>query len=236
MGCSLERAYQNGHTVNDIILRPGGYELSVKTILCAGFGKHERILDLGCGQGAGTRLLQQLGCVPIGLDPISDSLMHARVAAPNLMLTAGTAHQLPFANAAFDGILAECSLSLAGYRHEVLSECLRVLRPGGKLAITDMYARQQLESLISMPTCLSGMTGASHIRSQLADAGFLIEHWEDLSYVLKNMLAQLMFSMPDNACSREAEHLSLLNALKSCRPGYFMLIATKSARELDHVR
>jgi len=229
MGCSLERAYQNGQVGHDNTLRPGGYELSVKTILCAGFSQHQRVLDLGCGQGAGTRLLQQLGCVPIGLDPLSDSLLHARSRSPNLMLTAGTARQLPFANASFDGVLAECSLSLAGYCSEVLSECHRVLRPGGKLAITDIYARVQAESPVNMPTCLSGMTSASNIRSQLVDAGFLIEHWEDFSYLLKSVLAQLMFSMPDTASSEDSP--SLLATLKSCRPGYFMLVASKSARE-----
>ncbi|WP_083917698.1 DVU_1556 family methyltransferase [Uliginosibacterium gangwonense] len=228
MGCSLERAYQSGHTENDIELRPGGDELSVKTILRAGFAQNERILDLGCGKGAGTRLLRQLGCAPVGLDPISDCLLHAKSSIPDLALIVGAAHQLPLVNDSFDGILAECSLSLAGYRAEVLSECHRVLRPGAKLAITDMYARLTHPAPITYPSCLSGITTAPSIRAALEDAGFSIEHWEDQSCVLKNVLAQLIFEAPKS--NSEGENSTLLAALKNCRPGYFMLIATKTAR------
>ncbi|MBI5784423.1 MAG: class I SAM-dependent methyltransferase [Rhodocyclales bacterium] len=222
MLCALEHPYQAGRHDDDAPLRPGGSALTLRTLRSAGFAHGERILDLGCGVGAGSRLLRRHGCTPIGLD-----LAPGR---SNRTAVAGNIGDLPFADGAFDGLLAECSLSLAGYTAKTLTECRRVLRPGGKIAITDIFARAEGRPDAALPGCLAGIATRADILAALAAAGFAVQRWEDHSGVLKSLLAQLIFSGRDAEALWSGDGAAHTAALRACRPGYFLLIATQSAR------
>lgn len=212
-------------------LRPGGNELTRRAVDCAGFAAGTDILDLGCGSGAGSRLLRRHGCRAIALDHSHPALMTASQRLSGLEGIAADACRLPLADASVDGILAECSLSLAGYDSAALAECQRVLRPGGRLAITDVYARDPAAYPVPESAgCLGHLAGRDAILAALARTGFRIERWEDHSALLKRFIAQLIM----NCGSTDAlwgGNLELGEKLRQQRPGYFLLIAAKTAGE-----
>ena len=229
MDCAIVHPYRSGHfgCSNDEPLRPGGLELTRLAMQYAGFAEGDRILDLGCGEGAGTQLLRHHGCNAIGLDTLPASLAAAAERLPGLPLIYASARYLPFADASLNGILAECSLSLVERRDEVLAECHRVLRCGSRLAITDVYARNIVSPDQPQSACLAGMAPQKEIMAGLAGAGFRVERWEDHSQVLKAFMARLIFEC-DSADALWTDDAETLNtALKQHRPGYFLLIAIK---------
>jgi ubiquinone/menaquinone biosynthesis C-methylase UbiE len=148
-------------------------------------------------------------------------------------LLAASADQLPLADASLDGILAECSLSLTDYAEAALAECQRTLRCGGRLAITDMFAREAGTGS-ELPACLGNLHTRDEILARLVSAGFQVERWEDHSAVLKTFMARLIFAsgspdalwgdVPSQTAARYGE------ALRQRRPGYFLLVASKTIR------
>ena len=228
MGCALEHPYQAGRHDDGAPLRPGGSELTARALNLAGFATGERVLDLGCGVGVATRLLQRHGCTAIGLDLALKRLSLARRDEPALAMVAGDAAQLPFAAESLDGILAECSLSLIGYSPATLAECQRVLRRGGRLAVTDLYTRADNGQRPALPGCLGGMAARAGILAALADAGFIVECWEDHSDRLKSFVAQLIFAGSGAEALWSGDGPDYAAALRASRPGYFLLVARKN--------
>ena len=227
MDCVLEHPFETGRFDDGDALRPGGLELTVRAMQCAGFTAGMRVLDLGCGGGAGTALLHRHGCEVIGLDLSPARLADACRESPAV---GGDARRLPFADESMDGILAECSLSLAGYDAGTLTECRRVLRPGGRLAITDVYARHGDTDPTPLPGCLAGLAPRADILAALAEAGVAIPRWEDPSDVQKVFLAQLIFSGRGAGALWTGDGSAYTAALRAQRPGYFLLVAGKPTR------
>jgi arsenite methyltransferase len=230
MDCALEHPYQRGRHDDGEPLRPGGSELTLRALQCAGFTTGERVLDLGCGVGVATQLLHRHGCTALGIDVAAPRLALARRNEPALAMVAGDARRLPFADASLDGILAECALSLIGYTAEMLTECRRVLRPGGRLAVTDLFARAGNVERPNLPGCLGGMASRGTILAAMADAGFVVQRWEDHSDLLKSFVAQLIFSGRGAEALWTGDGSAYTTALRACRPGYFLLIAAKPER------
>ena len=252
MDCQLAAPpYHSGHFADaDAALRPGGLDLTRHAVRCAGFAAGQTVVDLGCGEAAGTELLRRAGCLAIGVDHSLRALATAasRLAAElncasNLAavpaavpLVAADAARLPFANASIDGMIAECALSLTGFAPAALAECHRVLRPGARLAITDVFARSADDDRPTVPAdCLARHCGRNEIVARLIDAGFRIERWESHSELLKTFIARLIFASgsldslwggaaPGDAAAQSA-------SLRRSRPGYFLLIVSKSAKE-----
>lgn len=227
MGRPLEKAYQCGRLNTEVALRPGGDELTAYLLHKAGFTCGNQVLDLGCGDGMGLLHLGKLGCVPVGMDLAYE---HLAANAPAAARVNANAQQMPFRHACFDGILAECTLSLTAYSAAALNECARVLRPGGQLAITDICSRQTAVDPINLPGCLKGLRPLTDILAAVTAAGFTILHLEDHSAVLKHLLAQLILSGQCDEMLEGAATSIFANALRSCRPGYFLLIACSAQR------
>jgi SAM-dependent methyltransferase len=229
MDCCVVHPYQSGRFggSHKEALRPGGSALTRLAIQHAGFVAGEYILDLGCGEGAGTQLLLEHGCHAIGVDVSAASLASAAARLPGVSLITASACNLPFANASVDGILAECLLSLVEQRGAVLAECHRVLRHGGRLAITYVFAREAASASQQLPACLTGMALQKEILAELTHAGFRVERWEDHSKVLKTFMARLIFESdtPDGLWAGDAGAMNA--ALRQCHTGYFLLIAIK---------
>jgi SAM-dependent methyltransferase len=228
--CALEHPYQRGRHDDGEPLRPGGSELTLRAVQCADFAAGERVLDLGCGVGVATQLLHRHGCTALGLDVARQRLAQARRNEPALAMITGDARRLPFADDSLDGILAECSLSLIGYTAEMLAECRRVLRPGGRLAVTDLFARAEDVEPPNLPGCLGSMASRGTILAAMGDAGLGVQRWEDHSDLLKSFVAQLIFSGRGTEALWTRDGSAYTTALRACRPGYFLLIATKPAR------
>jgi demethylmenaquinone methyltransferase/2-methoxy-6-polyprenyl-1,4-benzoquinol methylase len=95
----------------------------------------DRVLDLACGTGDLCRTLAEAGAQPIGLDFSAGMLHAARTAAP---LVRADALRLPFADATFDALTCGFALRNFAALAPVFTECARVLRSGGRVALLDV--------------------------------------------------------------------------------------------------
>ena len=236
--CALEHPYQSGRHDDGAPLRPGGDELTRLAFERAAFAAGQRVLDVGCGVGVGTRLLHARGCVAFGVDLAPRRLVEARRGQPGLLAVAADGRRLPFADACFDGIVAECVYSLIGYAAGHFAECARVLRPGGRLALTDLYARAdagtEAPGDAALAGCLAGMTTCDAIFSALTAAGLNIETWQDHTPRLKSFVAQLIFSGQGGETLCCGDDPAGAATLRAHRPGYFLLVASKPERTSAH--
>ena len=123
-------------------LRPGGVELTERGLTHCAFGGGERVADLGCGPGVTLALLAERGLSPVGMDRSAAMLQEAERRLSGVPLLAGTLEGLPFRDACMDGIVCECVLSLSYTPERALGEMGRVLRPGGRLLLTDIVVRE----------------------------------------------------------------------------------------------
>jgi len=143
-----------------------------------------RLLDAGCGQG--TPVLPRVGQqrTAVGLDFSREQLRIAAETAPLARLVHGDMMRLPFRDSVFDAVTAYNSLihiPLAEHR-AVIAEFARVLRPGGKVLISEApeeFERTNEDWLDSGVTMTWSMAGERATQSQLQDAGFqIINHWD----------------------------------------------------------
>lgn len=95
-----------------------------------------RVLDLGCGKGRFAARLRERGARVVGLDLSMAMLRSAR----GLDRVRASARRLPFADGAFDAVVAVEVFEHVGPPEPVLREARRVLRPGGVLAVVDKNA------------------------------------------------------------------------------------------------
>ena len=132
---------------------------------------------------------------------------------------AADAAQLPFSGESFDGVLAECVLSTLTDRAQALGEWVRVLKPGGRLALSDVTGRAGVGRLCSAQTLLQS----------LAAAGFHIERFEDRPDALKRWVAEFVFAYGslDALCGGAGGIDGA--TLRGARPSYAVVVARKPA-------
>lgn len=197
--------------------RPGGFFLTERALSHCGFSGGARLLDLGCGAGATVRYVRHHHPFDIcGCD--SDP----RVVAGRKHLLCAAAERIPLAAAALDGVLLECSLSLMERPAAVLRECVRVLKPGGRLIVTDLYARG------TAARC-RGSLGRVDTRETLlalvADNGFIVERWEDHSPQLRALWGQWVLDRGAEAARGEVGGDPA--TIRAAKCGYCLLIARR---------
>lgn len=96
----------------------------------------ERVLDLGCGEGA-TLLHLDRREGATGLDLFEDKLAFARKRLPGCTFVAGSAYELPFEAGAFDHVLIRDVVHHIADTQKLLGECARVLVPGGRIDVLE---------------------------------------------------------------------------------------------------
>jgi ubiquinone/menaquinone biosynthesis C-methylase UbiE len=134
----------------------------------------DRVLDVACGTGALTRavaLRTGAGGRVVGVDAGAGMLEVARRLAPNADFRQATAETLPFADGSFDALVSQFGLMFFGDRPRALREALRVLVPGGRLAIA---VWDRLESMpaygeeVALVERIAGAHAAHPLRSPFA--------------------------------------------------------------------
>jgi SAM-dependent methyltransferase len=145
----------------------------------------ETVLDLGSGAGfdcfLAAKRVGSTGRV-IGVDMTPEMVTKARdnarrVDALNVDFRLGEIEHLPVLDASVDVILSNCVINLSPDKAQVFREAFRVLKPGGRLAISDVIATQAMpaelaKSLEAYTGCVSGAAGEEALRALLVEAGF----------------------------------------------------------------
>jgi SAM-dependent methyltransferase len=98
-----------------------------------------RTLDLGCGEGRLSRDLKALGHAVVGVDVSPTLLAAARASDPTIETHLADAAALPFADAAFDCVIAFMSLHDIDHFEGAIRESARVLEPGGRLCLAIVH-------------------------------------------------------------------------------------------------
>jgi SAM-dependent methyltransferase len=146
----------------------------------------ETVLDLGSGGGIdcflAARQVGDTGKV-IGVDMTPQMLARARANAArsgigNVEFRLAEIEHLPVADESIDVILSNCVVNLSPDKPAVFREAFRVLKPGGRLAISDMVAKGPLpeeirNNLDSYTGCIGGAAESSQIETMLSEAGFV---------------------------------------------------------------
>ncbi len=104
----------------------------------AGVGADHRVLDVACGTGVAAAAARQRvgdGGTVTGLDPNGDMLAVAERKHPDIEWRTGRAESLPFPDAAFDVVISQFGFMFFDDRPGALQEMVRVLRPGGRMAV-----------------------------------------------------------------------------------------------------
>jgi len=215
-------------------LRPGSLALTRRLEAACNLPPGAAVLDLGCGMGATVSELAARHRA-LGIDISSKLLGRGRREHPALDLLQASGEHIPLAARSLDAIFCECVLSVVANADRALSECARVLKPGGKLALSDLYVRVPagVDGLRSLPfiSCLRGAMTQDALGASLRQAGFEIVLWEDHTDALKAFTAQLLFahgSWEGFWCTAtNARPGQVRQAVTGARPGYFMLVAER---------
>jgi SAM-dependent methyltransferase len=145
----------------------------------------EVVIDLGCGGGLDVFLAaQKVGPAgrAIGIDMTPEMLDRARSGArkmnlPNAEFHEATIDRLPLPDGVADCILSNCVINLAPDKPAVFREMLRVLKPGGRLAVSDIALRKPLpddlaRSVTAYIGCIAGALLIEEYERLLREAGF----------------------------------------------------------------
>jgi len=145
----------------------------------------ETVLDLG--SGAGADVLISAGRVgptgrAIGLDMTDEMLDLARANAAeagveNVEFRKGYLEDIPLPDASVDVVISNCVINLAADKASVLGEAARVLRPGGRFAVSDVIADEGMDEatradMQQWTGCVAGALTEAQFRATLAAAGF----------------------------------------------------------------
>jgi SAM-dependent methyltransferase len=145
----------------------------------------ESVLDLGSGSGLDCFLVaQQVGASGrvVGLDMSDDMLALARrnlvkVGATNVEFHKGELESMPLPDNTFDVIISNCVINLSPDKDAVLRESLRVLKPGGRVRVSDIVwtrapSEEEQSNLDSWAGCVAGALEVSEYVDKLRGAGF----------------------------------------------------------------
>jgi arsenite methyltransferase len=146
----------------------------------------EVVLDLGSGGGfdcfLASRQVGESGCV-IGVDMTPEMVSRARENAikggySNTDFRLGEIEHLPVQDQTVDVIISNCVINLSPTKQQVFDEAFRVLRSGGRLAISDVVTTAELPTKIKndldhlYSACVSGASSVDEIKAMLRQSGF----------------------------------------------------------------
>ena len=181
---------QNLYTVDDVAELPSAAVLASlgcgNPTALAQLSPGETVLDLGSGGGIDVLLsARRVGPTGFayGLDMTDEMLaLASRNAADsgveNVRFLKGEIEQIPLPDTSVDVVISNCVINLSTDKAKVLREAFRVLRPGGRFAVSDVVVQGELPALVRKSVelwagCVAGALEEHTYRRLLAEAGFI---------------------------------------------------------------
>jgi arsenite methyltransferase len=177
-----------GYTNEDTNSVPEGANMGLgcgNPVALASLKSGETVVDLGCGGGfdcfLASKEVGQTGKV-IGVDMTPEMITKARenvkkMGAGNIEFRLGQIEHLPVADNSADIIMSNCVINLSPDKLSVYRDAFRVLKPGGRLAISDIVATAPLpdeiqKDLALLTACIGGAATIEETAGMLEKAGF----------------------------------------------------------------
>jgi arsenite methyltransferase len=176
----------------------------------------ETVLDLGSGAGMdcflAARQVGETGHV-IGVDMTPEMLERARQAARrlgvrNVEFREGFLESLPIENDSVDVIISNCVINLSPDKPQVLREAFRVLKPGGRLSVSDTVAsrpvpEEKRKNMEDWCGCVSGALPYQEYVAELSRAGFVDIHLQPNIEVAKQAIESGQVHAPEGMSKEE---------------------------------
>lgn len=145
---------------------PGGLALTERLGHLLDLQSGQRVLDVAAGKGTSAIFLaERFGCEVVGVDYGAESVKQAEaeVKAKGISdlvsFEQGDAESLRFDEASFDAVICECAFCTFPNKLAAASECARVLRPGGRVGLSDLTRSgelpPELETLLAWVACIA---------------------------------------------------------------------------------
>jgi SAM-dependent methyltransferase len=218
---SRDKAQRMGYSDAELEAVPDGANLGLgcgNPQAIAAMRAGETVVDLGSGAGFDCFLAaRQVGAAGhvIGVDMTHEMLTKARdnavrIGAANVEFRLGELEHLPIADNTADVVISNCVINLVPDKAQVFREVFRVLKPGGRLAVSDIVNTAPLpEALQSDPAllcgCIAGAAPTDDVATWLAAAGFadirvtakpesreLIESWAPGSGIANHVISAII--------------------------------------------
>lgn len=177
-----------GYSTEDLAAVPDGANLGLSCgnpLAIAELRPGETVLDLGSGGGfdcflAARKVGSEGRVIGIDMTPEMTALAWENAVkwgVRNVSFHLGEIEHLPVPDASVDVIISNCVINLAPDKRAVYREAFRVLRPGGRLAISDVVATRELpEETRNDPalwsSCIAGALPVDDLRTLLAEIGY----------------------------------------------------------------
>jgi len=185
----VEQSLKLGYSEEELSAAPEGANLGLgcgNPQAIADLKPGEVVVDLGAGAGfdcfLAARAVGATGRV-IGVDMTPEMVGRAREIAresgyDNVDFRLGEIEHLPVADATADVVMSNCVINLSPDKPAVYAEAFRVLKPGGRLAVSDVVATAELpaewkDDMALRCTCISGASLVSEVEEMLRAAGFV---------------------------------------------------------------
>jgi arsenite methyltransferase len=186
---SADPVTSNLYAEDEVAILPGGAVAASlgcgNPTALAALRPGETVLDLGSGGGIDVLLsAQRVGPTGFayGLDMTDEMLAlaernKAEAGAENVKFLKGQIEAIPLPDATVDVVISNCVINLSADKGKVLREAYRVLKPGGRFAVSDVVTRGELpadlrQDMEAWVGCIAGALEEQEYRRLLAEAGF----------------------------------------------------------------
>ncbi len=181
---------------------PGGLDLTERVGRYLALTPADVVGDVAAGEGAsGRHLVRRFGCRVQALDLGGVQVARGRAAsdreglADRMTFQQGDAEALPWDTESLDAVLCECALCTFPSPEAAVSEWVRVLKPGGRIGLTDVTRRGALptefDNLAGWIGCLAGARSLDAYAKLLTDVGLMVQVREDRSGDLDALVARI---------------------------------------------
>lgn len=230
-----------GYTAEELAAIPAGANMGLSCgnpLATASLREGEVVVDLGSGGGLDVFLAaRKVGATgrAVGIDMTPEMIELARRnaskleggAPPNVEFRQASIDELPLEDASVDCVISNCVINLAPDKRAVFREIARVLKPGGRLAVSDIALKRELPvelsaDMLAYVGCIAGAISVEEYRRGLVEAGFrevaVVDSGADLNAysLVEGQSGCCSPAMTDEAAATAGASRSLPVAAASC--------------------